>query len=228
VKNFRLERLRRLQRQYHQFHPWRLSQGGLYIPHSYADMRPDSLSWWDDVGFILNGRRVIVWWRHPRHVYADALDEQSWLEAGDGPQDNWLAEGATKNYRRVGRSRKKLVSYTIREPSAEQRQHYDLLRDILKRLTDEGIDLDVSISWKWERLTWAMGVSLVAPLDVRNEGELASVANLARRLILGQTTLKSEFPGYNYGRTDWLREQSELVARRAKHSCATYALHDCK
>lgn len=218
MKIARLERLRRLQHQYHQFHPWRLSQGGLFIPHSYVNMNPDSLSWWDDVGFILNGRRVIVWWRHPRHVYADALEAQSWLEAGDGPQDNWLTEGATKNYRRVGRSRKKLVSYSIREPSAEQQQHYDLLRDILKRLTDEGIDLDVSISWKWERLTWAMGVGLVAPLEVRNEGELASVANLARRLILGKTTLKAEFPGYGYGRTDWLREQVELVAKRAKNS----------
>jgi hypothetical protein len=52
-----------------------------------------------------------------------------------------------------------------------------------------------------------MGVSLVAPLDVRNEDELASVANLARRLIRGKTTLNAEFPGYRYGRSDWLREQ---------------------
>lgn len=219
MKIVRLERLRRLQHQYHQFHPWRLSHGGLYIPHSYANMTPDSLSFWDDVGFILNGRRVIVWWQHPRHVYANALDEKSWLNAGDGPQDNWLTEGGKKNYRRVGRSRKKLVSYTSREPSAEQKQHYDLLRDILQRLTAEGIDLDVSISWKWERLTWAMGVSLVAPLDVRNEGDLTLVAILARRLILGQTTLEAEFPGYSYGRTDWLREQGELAAKRAENSC---------
>jgi len=36
---------------------------------------------------------------------------------------------------------------------------------------------------------------------------LALIANLARRLILGQTTLESEFPGYRYNRADWLREQ---------------------
>ena len=121
----------------------------------------------------------------------------------------WLTEGGTKNYRKVGRSRKKLVSYTSRQPSPEQRQHYDLLRDIEKRLSADGIDFDVAVSWKWERLSWAMGVSLVAPLEVRNEGELASVANLARHLILGKTTLNAEFPGYLYGRADWLREQEK-------------------
>lgn len=207
MKNTRLELLGRLQRQYHQHHPWRLSRGGLYIPHSYADMRPESLSWWDDVGFILNGRRVIVWWQHPRHVYFNAIEDQAWQEAGVGPQDNWLTEGGTKNYRKVGKSRKKLVSYTSRQPSPEQRQHYDLLRDIEKRLRADGIDFDVALSWKWERLTWAMGVSLVAPLDVRNEGELAAVATLARRLILGEPALKMEFPGYHYGRADWLCER---------------------
>jgi hypothetical protein len=207
MKNTKRERLARMQRQYHRSHPWRLSQGGLFIPHSYAETPPNSLSWWDDVGFILNGRRVIVWWRHPRQVYADALDEQSWQEAGEGPQDDWLTTGITKNYRRVGTSRKKIVSYTSRQPSAEQRLHDDRLRAIRERLTTEGIALEVLPSWTRDRLTWAMGVSLVAPLDVRNEYELASVARLARHLILAKTTLDAEFPGYCYGRNDWLREQ---------------------
>ncbi len=209
MKNARFELFGRMQRLYHRHHTWRLSQGGLFIPHSYAETKPDSLSWWDDVGFILNGRRVIVWWRHPRHVYSGALDEQSWQEAGGGPQGDWLMEGSTKNYRKLGASRKKVVSYTSREPSAEQKLHYDLLKNIRDRLTTEGIDLDVSTSWKRERLTWATGVSLVAPLEVRNEVELASVALLARRLILGQTTLGGEFPGYRYSRANWLREQGE-------------------
>ena len=32
-------------------------------------------------------------------------------------------------------------------------------------------------------------------------------ASMARRLLLGQTTLQNEFPDYRYGRADWLREQ---------------------
>ena len=210
-----LERLRHLQREYHQSHPWRLSQGGLFIPHSYSDTKPDSLSYWDDVGFILNGRRVIVWWQHPRYVYSNEIEEKARQEAGPGPHDDWLTESGTKNYKRVGRSRKKLVSITARKPSPEQRRYYDSLRDISARLSAEGIDLDVPISWKWERLNWAMGVSLVAPMEVRNEGDLALLANLARRLILGKTTLDVEFPGYRYDRTDWLREQGERAAVHA-------------
>ena len=207
VKNARFEKFGRMQRQYHRHHPWRLSQGGLFIPHSYAETKSDGLSWWDDVGFILNGRRVIVWWQHPRQIYSDAIDDQSREEAGDNPGDNWLSDGSTTNYRRVGKSRKKIVSYTSRQPSQEQRKYYDTLRENRERLSRDGIDFEVTTSWKRERLSWATGVSLVVPLEVRNETELALVAKLARRLMLGQTTLEAEFPGYRFGKTDWLHEQ---------------------
>jgi hypothetical protein len=39
--------------------------------------------------------------------------------------------------------------------------------------------------------------------------ELATVVLLARRLILGQTTLEAEFPEYRYTHADWLREQEK-------------------
>ncbi len=207
MKNPRLERFGRMQRQYHRHHSWRLSQGGLYIPHAYTETDPDSLSWWDDVGFILNGRRIIVWWRHPRLVYADAIKEQSYQQAGDDPGDDWLFEGCTTNYIKVGHSRKKIVSYTSRQPSEDQQNYYDKLHDISERLRAEGIEFDVAHSWKRERLNWATGISLVAPMEVRNQTELALVAKLARRLILGQTTLEAEFPCYRYSKAQWLQEQ---------------------
>lgn len=204
MKNPRQEKFRLLQRQYHRCNQWRLGRAGLYIPHSYAETKPDSLSWWDDVGFILNGRRVIVWWQHPRHVYADEIDKQSWQESGDEPQDDWLTEGCTKNYRRAGASRKKIVSYTSRQPSAKKAQYYDRLSAIRQRSTKEGIEMGIMPSLKIERLTWAVGVSLVAPMEVRNETELAAVAALAKQLVLRQTSPEVEFPGYRYGRSDWL------------------------
>ena len=207
MKNAKFEKFGRMQRQYHRHYPWRLSQDGLFIPHSYTETKPDSLSWWDDVGFILNGRRVIVWWQHPRQVYSDEIDEQSEVEAGENPGDGWLFDGKTTNYRRVGKSRKKIISYTCRQPSHEQRKYYDTLQENRERLSRDGIDFEVTTSWKRERLSWATGVSLVVPLEVRNEIESALVAKLARRLMLGQTTLEAEFSGYRFGKTDWLREQ---------------------
>ena len=207
MKNPKQEMFKRMQRQYHRCNPWQLQKGGLYIPYSYSKTKPDSLSWWDDVGFILNGRRVIVWWEHPRQLYADAIDKCAWKEAGDGPQDNWLTEGSTKNYKQVGASRKKIVSYTSRDPSAEQSQYYDQLDIIHQRLKTEGIEMDIVPSFRVERLNWAMGVSLVAPMEVRNAHELAKVAVLAKRLLLQQTTMDREFPDYCYSRNDWLQEQ---------------------
>ena len=209
MKNPHYEALGKRMRDYHRRHQWRLSSGGLYIPHAYSHMTPESLSYWDDVGFILNGRRVIVWWRHPRDLYKACIEDMSWEEAGDGPRDDWLFEGGTKNYKRVGKSgkRKKVSSYTSRDPSEAQRQFYDQLMQIEERLKTDGIDVEVRPSWKWERLTWAMGVTLVAPFEVRNEQELAQVAHLARKLVLGQTTLEQEFAGFVYDRSRWLQDQ---------------------
>jgi|SRR5450830_1243937 len=214
MKNPHYELLGRRMREYHRMHPWRLSEGGLYIPHAYWNMTPESLSYWDDVGFILNGRRFIVWWRHPRDLYKARIESMAWAEAGDGPRDDWLFEGGTTNYKHVGKSgkRKKVSSYTSRSPSEEQRLHYDKLDQIETRLKKDGIDHEVRPSWKWERLAWAMGVDLVAPLEVRNEQEVAEVAHLARKLILRQTTLEQEFPGFVYDRDDWLKEQGRAPA----------------
>ena len=59
-----------------------------------------------------------------------------------------------------------------------------------------------------------MGVSLVAPLEVRNEKELAEVARLARALILQKASLAHEFPGFVYDKASWLREQALLAHAR--------------
>lgn len=212
MKNPRFERLGRMQRQYHRNNQWRLSQGGLFIPHLYDETRTDGLSWWDDVGFILNDRRVIVWWQHPRSVYSDRIQDVSWDIAGEGPKDDWLTDGATANYKKVGKSRKKIVGFTSHRPSEEQQQFYDKLSDIQERLAVDGIDYDVQPSWHRERLTWATGVALVVPLEVRNERELAVVASLAKQLILGQTSLQAEFPDYRYTKADWLREKGLRIS----------------
>jgi len=213
MKNTHYEHLGRRMREYHRTHQWRLSEGGLFIPHAYSNMGPESLSYWDDVGFILNGRRIIVWWQHPRHVYAEAIATKAWEEAGDGPRDNWLRDSSTKNYKMVGKSarRKKLSSYTFGPLSEAQTQHYSKLHEIEKRMTQEGIALEVRPSWKSGRLRWALGVRLVAPLEVRNEKELAQVAHLARALLLHKATLSQEFPGFVYDRDSWLSDQAVLT-----------------
>jgi hypothetical protein len=212
MKNRTQELLRQMQRQYHQRHSWDL-QGGLYIPHSYDEVKPDALSWWDDFGFILNKRRVIVWWQHPRCVYYDAIDEKSYLEAGDGPQDSWFIDDAQKLYRKVGSSRKKIIGYTRKELSVEQKLYCESLESIRNRIRKEGIDFEVYPSWQQENLSWAVGVDLVVPIEILNEKDIAVLASLTRRLMLRQTTLEAEFPAYRYGRSEWLKEHDDIDIR---------------
>jgi hypothetical protein len=71
----------------------------------------------------------------------------------------------------------------------------------------EGVDFQVCASFKRERLWWAKGVGLAAPMEIRNERELADMAALAKRPLLGSTTLGVECLGYCYGWEDWLSEQ---------------------
>lgn len=208
MKNQRFERMRASQQAFHRNCQWVMEQG-IYALHLYEDRQPDALSWWDDVGFILGKRRVIVWWIHPRQRYLDVLDEQAWQEAGEPPRESDPLERAIVNYKRAGRSRKIVSTYSVPPAADALRQYYDKLDAIRQRLEGDGIGLQVEASWRRERLPWATAVSLVAPLEVNSRAELQEVAGLARRLLRGETTLDREFPAYRYGKEQWLAERRQ-------------------
>lgn len=207
MKQHRYEAMRLSQKEYHRSHPWRLSSGGLFIPHAYWDMTPDSLSYWDDVGFILNGRRVMVWWQHPRYVYQEVIWSQVWQEVGDGPDEKSLIDAMMEDAIPSGLSLRKRTRATEYTTSPARVAYHERLNSTFSRLSAQGIECDVTVSWKRTRMSWATGVSMVAPIEVRSEAELLEVANLARRLLKQEITLKDAFPDFCYGRNDWLREQ---------------------
>lgn len=205
MKNLHEELLRRLMRQYHRNNQWRL-ENGLYIPHAYP-LPLNKLSWWDDVGFILNGRRIMVWWVHPRMKYADAIEELAWKEAGEPPSHGAdLFEPSEKQWKKVGRSRKKVIAYRSRPTPDIQQDYYAKLSTIKKCLDADGIDMVVRPSMSVETLSWCRGVSLCIPVEVSNKAEISSLATLVLRLLKGETTLAEEFSGYQYGRVDWQSE----------------------
>lgn len=224
MKNQRLERLRRKMREYHRHHPWRLD-GGLFIPHAYPGAEAKKLSWWDDVGFILNGRRVIVWWRHPRCVYHDAIERQAMAEvpAPSTPStlDKFLSgqEPGTKHWRKLGRSRKKVVSETMPKTADEWVAFYDAVNEREGELERAGIDLEVVPSMRVGLCSTATTVDLVAPVEVRSEDEVRALAMLAKRLLKRETTIADEWPGYSYGRDTWLSEADLRKRRRAEAQC---------
>jgi hypothetical protein len=114
-------------------------------------------------------------------------------------------------YKQVGKSgtRKKRIGSRSQELPEATARYYSQLNEREAALRQQGIDLDVRPSWTWKRYETFMGMDLVAPVEVRNEQELAQLADLARQLVLRQTTLAERFPGV-YSRADWLREHSEV------------------
>ncbi|MDO9204135.1 hypothetical protein [Methylotenera sp.] len=213
MKNPHKERLYLRMRQYHRHHQWPVGGSGLFIPHAYPKLL--NLSWWDDVGFILNGRRIMVWWMHPRMKYTDAINDLAWQEAGDPPLHGAdLFERSEKQWKKVGRSRKKVISYVTRQTPDAQWAYYDKLNSIEMRMQSEGIDSVISPSLSVEILPWCRGISLCAPIEVRDKKALSDLAALAKRLIKGETTLIKEFPKYQYGREDWQLEADLRIKDR--------------
>ena len=200
-----------LQRQHFKNKKWNLAKGGLYIRHCYAEKNQNHLSFWDDVGFVLNGRMVMVYWEHPRCAYYDAINDQAFKEAGEAPISDWLLSNSTTNYRKVGKSRKKASGSTLHPFPEEHRAYCDNVQSIKKRLIKQGMDIEIRNAYNRNSSHWAIGVYLVAPLEVRNETELAQVALLVRKLILGKTTLDKEFPAYKYGKTQWLEDMETFA-----------------
>ncbi len=208
MKIKRLERMRESQRNYHRRCRW-LMKDGLFIPHVYGKDPRTALSWWDEVGFILGDRRVMVHWRHPRWVYENEIRDRAWSQVGEPPTHNVLTE-FVPHHQQAGRSRKRIVYYTRPTPQGEVGAYYDKLNTITNTLRADGIDFDVPASYRRERLSWSTSVHLIVPLEVRDEAELRVVADLGKRLLQGETMLEQEFPGYRYGREQWLAERSTM------------------
>ena len=220
MKNKKYEQLRKDQKLYHRRKQWRLRFGNYYIPHAYSEHTEDRLTYWDDVGFILNGRRVIVWIQHPRMVMSDEISDRARIAAGPAPDLDldWLFDKSTANYKKVGASRKKVVTYTMPKFSAESKSHFHAEREIEKAMSEDGIDFEVKTSMKAEWLDWAVGVSLVAPVEIRCEKDAIAVAQQVKRILKGESTLEKEFTPSVYGKEHWLTDYAFQESKSLAHA----------
>lgn len=199
MKNKRIERMRRTMRDFHRNNQWKLD-GGLFIPHVYPSS--GSLSWWDDVGFIQGGRRVMVWWVHPRMKYADAIEQRAVEIAGPPPieslalqrmQDRPTCQIGGKQPYGLGLS-DRLIEY------------FDKVSAIEARLRDEGIDHVVLPSLKISLHPWGMGMDLCGSVEIREQADIRNLATIARCLIKREIQLVEAFPLVSYSKDDWMRE----------------------
>lgn len=206
MKRRQFELSRRLARQYHRNKRGDQFEQGILVRHDYGDADPNGLSWWDDVMFILGKVRINASWQHPRQVYQGMIEDAAMkaVEPLSEKIEGDLFTGAEKTYKKLGRSRKKVLSHTTtRRPGAQE--WFDALRAEEARLS-AAAEFSVSPVFKIETLDWCRFVEIVAPIEVRHEGELRALADLVRRILKGETTLAHEFPGYLYGKAQWVAD----------------------
>lgn len=219
MKNKRFEMLRRKMKQYHRNQPWHgNSPRGDYIPHLYEPPYR-SLSYWSDAQFVLNRRRVWVFHVHPRRAYQDEIErqviDQYWQALSDEQRDWW--ENATPTYKKLGRSRKKVVSYWLPSETDEAHQrHWQAFFAQQDAAERDGIDYTVRPSAHIEVSADSHMLNLVAPVEVLTMDDVYALVDLARRLMKRETTVRELWPDYVYGREHWLAERELRERDRAR------------
>ncbi|MFA5915526.1 MAG: hypothetical protein WC830_18435 [Burkholderiales bacterium] len=78
MKNPNFERRLRAMRVYHTNKRESQFDDGVRVFHRYDEFAADDLSWWDDCQIIVNRRRVMIWWVHPRYKYRNAIEDAAW------------------------------------------------------------------------------------------------------------------------------------------------------
>ena len=213
MKNRHQEMLGRSIRQFHrsQKFRWNLDQHKLML---YTDFDHPSLSGkpfaCDHIGFVVNGKRVSIWLQHPRHIYRKMIGRVAKDMSGEAYDEVWL-DNAEKVFHKVGRGNRKKICGHVSHPMIEETNRYfDELTKNLKALRASGIDFEVKPSFGWYRHKLNFFVEMVAPIELRSAETAAEVVKLAKSLMRGNTTIEAEFPGYIYGKKDWLRDQKAL------------------
>lgn len=204
MRNRHVEHMRRMAKRFHRNdRTTHFERGGIIVRHDYRYVAPDKLTWWDDVGFILNDYRVSVHLVHPRMRYHDLIEEEA-LRLTDHLYPDNLFRKITPIFKKIGRSRKKRVSSRIESTSRDE-WFNALIAEEARLYQEADYRIEPSMKTGWGR--YSRWMELCVPIEVRNEGDLRVLALLAKRLLKRETTLKQEFPDYFYTKTDWERER---------------------
>lgn len=210
MKNEHIERLKREAKLFHRANRQPRFQDGLVVRHLYDKENPQKVSWWDDVGFVLNDYLVNVAWVHPRYAYKDQAEEVAYQACAHlrTPSVDDMFHGEQPNYLKVGKSRKKIASYTMKSHGAPE--YFDALQAAETRIARDpanGITIRPSVTTEWTN--WSRFVCLCAPIEVRDVSDLHLLANLVKRLLKRETSLAQEFPAYVYTQKNWITEFQE-------------------
>ena len=218
MKNRAIEAMKQRAKLYHRKEHGDQFTNGIIPRYLYTEMTPETPTFYDDAVFIVNDYRVALWWVHPRDRYRKLVHTEAVRRVAHlHPESDPYAD-MTPNYKKLGRSRKKIVSWTQQPTRDEFRIYFDLLTDMERQVGQE-VEFEVrpamTINWN----NWCKGLNLCAPFEVRSEADLLALTHVARRLVKRESSMSQEFGDVVYRQSDWLADIQLIEA--IKDRCAT-------
>lgn len=186
-------------------------QRGIKVYHVYdEEIKPRDKTYWDDVSFVWRHNYVVVCWTHPRYEYTETVDTQAYEAANrifpDRRHDNMFS-GGTKNYKKLGKSRKKVTSITC--PGVNTgKDFYDAWRDF-KETFCQTSSIEIKPYIRIEQTDYSLFVNICCPIEVRNEDNLKELADIVRSILDRKTTLQELYGDYAYTAKDYIVEFPE-------------------
>lgn len=205
MKNRAIEAMKQRAKQYHGNKRGDQFTNGIIVRHLYDDMTPEKPTFWDDAVFIVNDYQVALWWVHPRHQYHQLVEKEALRRVTHLRPEVDLFADMTANYKKLGRSRKKVASWIQRPTSDEYRRYFDMLAGMERQVSQEvSFEVRPSMTIAWH--SWCKGLSLCVPFEVRSESDLLALSHVARRLVKRESTIAQEFGDFSYCQEDWLAD----------------------
>ena len=178
---------------------------GVYCHESFKYEKDAKLTWWSDFGFMLNNRYINVDWIHPRMGYYDLIEMESHKQVQHlyNDHESLIHEGPS-TYRRVGKSRKKILLQSMNIPDSPWRNALRATKQRLNKEADFNIKPTINIEWFYN----CRSLSICAPVEIRSFQDVVSLSHLIKRILKHELTLEEAFPKYEYTRSDWLRDSA--------------------
>lgn len=194
MKNKNFERLQKMAKDHAK--KWDPSNAilGVNVPHCHAVRPSPALSYWEDFSFKAGQQVISVWWVHPRMKLMDKIEELAYEaiekedREGNAPEFKFLEE-STPNYKKTGKSRKKIVSYGFKiNPQFDSVGRQErILREKIRLLNSEEVSVKPSI--EIHQYKWCRGVSLCFPVELLSDNDIVAFAHRVKQHILRKENL---------------------------------------
>jgi len=172
----------------------------IIVYHVYDDVKPDALTYWDDVEFHWGSKPVAIAWTHPRYEYTEELQHRAYEETellfpGKAEETRKWFEDTIPIYKKLGNSRKKVTMYECKHTQPDE--FYPTWTARTNELCATS-DYVVKPSYKATVGYNSIFVTCCLPIEVRNRADLLTLVNLVRNNLDQKIDILAQFPDFVY------------------------------